>query len=132
MRMPFSFSTSVVSEKVRSVEMDLRSLKAMTGLGSMPWALRQMAVLVLAEDLLHQFDGHFLNGLDALDPEVAQRLVGLGADRRNFANGEGGEEGALSAVVDLRVPEGLARPVAALLTVCWCSCQMRWANRSRG
>ena len=45
MRMPFNFSTSVVSlEKVRSVEMDLRSLKAMTGLGSMPWALRQMAV----------------------------------------------------------------------------------------
>ena len=53
MRMPFSFSTSVVSlEKVRSVEMDLRSLKAMTGLGSMPCALRQWRCR-LAEDLLH-------------------------------------------------------------------------------
>ena len=55
---------------------------------------------VLAEDLLHQFDGHFLDGLDALDPEVAQRLVGLGADHGDFANGEGREEGAFSAVVD--------------------------------
>ena len=44
-KIPRSFSMSVVSlAKVRSVEMDLRSLKATTGLVSIPWDFRQMAL----------------------------------------------------------------------------------------
>ena len=61
---------------------------------------------VLAQYLLHQLDGHFLNGVNAFDAEVAEGLVGARADLGNFADGEGREEGAFGAVIDLERARG--------------------------
>ena len=61
---------------------------------------------VLSQDLFHQFDGHFLNGLDALDSEVAEGVVGLGADLGDFAYREWREKWLFASVFDLQSSRG--------------------------
>ena len=52
-----------------------------------------------AEHALHHVDGHFLQGGDAANAEVAQCLVGLFADHGDFADAQRRQKWALCAVL---------------------------------